>query len=130
LGIGFGTQQESVVMRQDGSFRVTGVTVNSVNASANTVNVNFYGFNRDVSLAGAEIAGSGKTAINISDIKAGDKLSARGTFNKSTKVIAVSKVYDVTSQKSADTSKIQSKIDELLQLLEKLRAQLKSATGN
>lgn len=126
LGVGIGSGVESVVMRQDGSFRVTGAVVNSVNGYS--VNVSLYGFSRDVSLAGAELTGSGGS-ITMSDIKAGDKLSARGVYNKTTKVITVTKVLDISSKKSSEMANIEARINELFALLEKLRAQLKAASG-
>ena len=120
--------QESAVLRPNGDFIVTGVTVSSVNTSANTATVTLYGFTRTVSVAGATLWGGGKS-ITLADIKAGDKLVARGNFNSSTRAITVSEVRDVSYAAQA-TSDLQKQIEELRKRLNDLQAQLRALRGN
>ena len=58
----FESNEESVIIRANGDFRVTGAMVNSVNVSGNMLNVSLFGFSRDVSIAGASLVGIG-TAV-------------------------------------------------------------------
>ena len=117
-------QSQSVSMNANGDFKVTGVTVNSVNVSGNSMNVSFYGFSRDVNVSGAKFHGPNGD-IALGDISAGDKLVGTGNFNSSTHAITVSDVYDLTlNLKSA--SDIQSKIQSLMDIVNQLQAQLKA----
>jgi septal ring factor EnvC (AmiA/AmiB activator) len=120
--------QESAVLRPNGDFTVTGVTVNSVDTSANTATVTLYGFTRTVSVAGATLWGGGKN-ITLADIKSGDKLIARGNFNSSTRAITVSEVRDASYAAQA-TSDLQKQIEELRKKLNELQAQLRALRGN
>ncbi len=119
--------QESVTMNANGDFKVTGVKVNSVASSTNTVNVSFYGFSRDINLGNAKLIAGGNT-IAIGDIQAGDILSASGNFNESTHIIAVSQVNDISYQQK-NVSNIQQQIDNILQMIRDLQAQLSSQQG-
>ncbi len=113
---------ESVSLKSNGDFSVTGVKVNSVDASSTSVNVTFYGFVRTISLAGAVITGAGQT-IAVSDIQPGDILSASGNFNEATHVLNVASVVDVSSISKANAG-IQAQINSLLQFVQQLQAQL------
>lgn len=119
--------KESASLRPDGSFNVTGVKVNSVDAASGSVNVTLFGFSRTVTISGATIMGSGK-AISMSDIQAGDVLAAMGTFNVASHAISVSRVMDVSYVQRNNTN-IQSKIQELLQMVRSLQAQLQVLQG-
>lgn len=123
-GLGFGTGQESAIVRPNGDFRVTGATANSVDVSAATVNATLFGLNRTVSLSGARIVGGGQ-AIALSDIKAGDKINALGNYNATAHIATVSQVMDI-SYSNRQTTDIQSRIQQLLRLVEQLQAQLKA----
>lgn len=117
--------ERSVAMKVNGEFRVSGVKVNSVDTAANTVNVTFYGFTRNVNVSGANFIGGGKD-ITLADVKAGDILNAVGKYDETTRTITVSQIHDVSfnSSSAADTSKIQAKIQELLKMVEALKAKL------
>jgi hypothetical protein len=124
-GLGVPDQQRtqpSVSMDMNGNFSVTGVTVQSVDATADTVTVSLYGFTRTVSLAGATITGGGQ-AMSVSGINTGDILSGQGVFNPSTHAITITSVVDL-STKNANTANIQAQIDRLIQLLQQLEAQV------
>lgn len=125
-GLGIGTGLESAVLRPNGDFRVTGVTVNSVSSTTNSINVSFYGFTRDVNIGNAKITGGGKN-LSINDIVAGDKISATGTYDKNTRVITVKKIFIINYKNRSDKEKrIQELMDQIKKLqerLEKLRTQ-------
>lgn len=114
--------ERAVTMHGNGNFRVSGVKVNSVNASGNMLNVEFFGFNRDVSVAGAKFIGGGKT-ITLADFQAGDMLSGNGNFNSSTKVLTVNEVHNLSYRNRA-SGDLQLRINELLNLVKKLQEQL------
>lgn len=124
LGIGVAGDQQSGIIRPNGDFRVTGVTVNSISTSTNTLNVSFFGFTRDVNISGAQIFARGGAAITISDIRAGDKLVATGNFNSSTKALTVKQIRDVSLERSNAADNLQQRINQLLELVKKLQDQL------
>jgi len=114
---------KSVIMKSNGDFKVSGVTVNSVSTSTNVLNVSFFGFTRDVNVGGVKIIGGGNM-ITLADIQPGDKLTGRGNFNESTRAITVSEIRDV-SFTSRNTTNIRARIQELWDLIQKLQNQLK-----
>ena len=115
--------EAAVTIRANGDFRVSGVTVNSVSSSTNAINVSFFGFSRDVNVSGAKIFGGGKE-IPLGDIQAGDKLNASGNYNVTTRAITVYEIKDVTMRKN--TLDIQARIQQLLEMIQKLQEQLRS----
>ncbi len=116
--------KRAVTMQSDGSYRVSGVKVVSVNASANALTVEFFGFTREVSVAGARLIGGGKT-ITLADFQAGDMLTGRGTFNTATRVIAVAEVHNLSYRHRA-SSDINARIQALLDMIKKLQEQIQS----
>lgn len=123
MGFGSGTGQQSGTLKPDGSFKVTGVLVNSVNASTSVISVSYFGFVRDVNFSGAKLYGGGKQ-ITVADIKVGDILFGQGTFNKDTKTITVERATDQTLRKRNGVESIQSKIKDLEDLINKLKQSL------
>lgn len=115
-------ENQSVRINENGDFTVTGAVVNSVAASANTINASLYGLSRDVSLANATLTGRGH-AIAIADIAAGDKISAKGHYDASSRTITVSELRDISFQ-TREVQGIQSQIQALLDMVHKLEAQL------
>ena len=118
--------QESASIKSNGDFSVTGVTVNSVDASSNSVNVSLYGLSKTVSLAGASIMGSNQT-ISVSDIQVGDILSGSGNYNEATHAVTISRVVD-NSYTNRNVSNIQAQIQHLLDLIQQLQAQIKGTS--
>lgn len=116
--------KRAVTMQHDGTYRVSGVEVKSVNASAQTLTVEFFGFTREVSVAGAKLIGGGKT-ITLADFQVGDKLTGAGSFNPTTRAITVREVHNLSYRNRA-SSDIQTRIQELLEMVRKLQEQLQS----
>jgi len=116
-------KEAAVTIRANGDFRVSGVSVNSVNSSTNVINVSFFGFTRDVNVSGAKIFGGGQE-ISLGDIQAGDKLNASGNYNVTTRAITVYEIKNVTMRKN--TLDIQARIQQLLEMIQKLQEQLRS----
>ena len=121
--------QPSVSIDPSGHFTVTGVTVDSVDTGANTLTVSLYGFTRTVSVAGAVISGAGQANLSLSNIQAGDVLSGTGTFDPTSHAITVTTVVD-TSYAVRNTANIQAQINQLMQLVQQLQAQLQGQTGS
>ena len=119
--------KESASLHSDGSFTVTGVKVNSVDAASGSLNVALFGFSRTVTVSGATIVGAGRT-ISVGDIQPGDMLTAAGVFNETNRSISVSRVMDV-SFAQRNTVNVQSKIQQLLQMVQALQAQLQALQG-
>lgn len=122
------TPGRMAIMRDNGDFRVRGVVVNSVSASTSVLNVSYFGLSRDINVAGAKLIGGGKE-IQLSDFKAGDKLSASGNYNESTHVITVKEIHNLSFVKNSRADEIQKRINELLKLIESLRAKLNASTN-
>lgn len=122
-GLKLGDTQESISVRPNGDFQITGVTVVSVDASGTTITGTLFGITRTVNVSGAVLMG-GRAIISLGDIKSGDKLSADGNFNESTKTVMVKHINDVSYKKTQDASNLQARIQQLLDLVAKLQAQL------
>ena len=111
-------------MQSDGSYRVSGVKVVSVNASGNMLTVEFFGFTREVSVAGAWLI-SGSKHLTLADFQAGDILMGKGTFNQTTRAIGVREVYNLSYRHrlSSDlNSRIQGLLDQIKKLQERIEA--------
>ena len=114
--------KKAAIIEEDGDFKVNGVTANSVNVSANTINVTFFGFTRDINVSGAKFFSGGKS-ISLSDIQSGDKLNATGNYNASTKAVTVEEVRD-TTLRTQNISEIQKRIQQLIDMINALKAKL------
>lgn len=116
--------RRAVTMQADGSFRVSGVVVKSVNADGKKITVEFFGFTREVSVAEARFIGGGQT-ITLADVKEGDNLTARGRFDAAAKIIHVKEVHDLSynARRSGD---IQARIQELLEMIRQLQERIKN----
>ena len=123
-----GNAGRAVIVRENGDFRIRGAVVNSVAASTSMINVSFYGFSRDVNVAGAKLIGAGKQ-IQLSDFRAGDVLTASGNFNEATRVITVKEIHNLSYAKRGFSDDIQRRIDELLRLIDALRAKLNASNN-
>lgn len=115
----------AVILRDNGDFRVRGVVVNSVSASTSVLTVSYFGFSRDVNVAGAKLIGGGRE-IQLSDFKAGDTLSASGNLNESTRAITVKEIHNHSFVRNGRIDEIQKRIDELLKMIDALRSKLNS----
>lgn len=120
----FNDGRRAVTMQADGSFRVSGVVVKSVNVDGKKITVEFFGFTREVSVAEARFIGGGQT-ITLADVKEGDNLTARGRFDVATKVIHVAEIHDLT-YKTRRSGDIQARIQELLEMIRQLQERVKN----
>ena len=116
--------KRAVTIQGDGSYRVSGVKVVSVNASGNMLTVEFFGFTREVSVAGARLIGGGKQ-ITLADFQVGDMLTGKGTFNQTTRAIGVQEVHNLSYRNRASTD-INNRIQALLEQIRKLQEQIKN----
>lgn len=125
----WGGTQESVIIRPSGEFRLTGVHVNSVDSVGMMLSGGLYGFSKDVSVAGAELHARNGRVLSLGDIKVGDKLIVRGNWDRTSHVITVKYIRDVSVVNDpAASAKIQSRIDELLKMIAALQAKLHGRT--
>ncbi len=118
------SMQASAKIDANGNFTITGVTVVSVDATGNSITGTLYGITRTVSTVGATITG-GNAGIALSSIQPGDIVSATGNYNASTHTATLSTVDDL-SYAQQNTANVQSRINQLLQLVQQLQAQLQA----
>ena len=116
--------KRAVTMQGDGSYRVSGVKVVSVNATDNKLTVEFFGFTREVSVAGARLLGGGNH-ITLADFQAGDMLTGKGTFNQTTRAISVQEVHNLSYRNRASAD-INARIQALLDMIRKLQEQIQA----
>jgi hypothetical protein len=121
-GYGVSGTEQTATLKPNGDFKVTGVKVNSVSASTNTLNVSLYGISRDINVGNAKISGGSKK-ITINDIMAGDVLYGSGNYNANTKTATISEITNVT-YKTRASSDIQAQINKLLEMIKQLQAQI------
>ena len=119
--------KRAVTMQGDGSYRVSGVKVVSVNASGNMLMVEFFGFTREVGVAGARLIGGGRS-ITLADFQAGDVLTGKGTFNQTTRTIGVQEVHNLSYRNRASTD-INNRIQALLDQIKKLQERIEAMRG-
>jgi hypothetical protein len=119
-----GGTQESAQLNASGNFTITGVTVVSVDATGNSITGTLYGITKTMSTAGATITG-GNTVIALMSIQPGDIVSATGNYNASTHTATLSTINDL-SYAQQNTANVQSRINQLLQLVQQLQAQLQA----
>ena len=118
------SSQESATINPGGHFSLTGATVVSVDPTANTITATLYGWTKTENVSGATITG-GNSPISLSSINPGDILSATGDWNEAAHTVTITTVNDV-SYAQKNNANIQSQINNLLQLVQQLQAQLRS----
>lgn len=116
------SSQESLSLNPSGHFTLTGASVVSVDASANTITATLYGITKTVSVGGAAITG-GNGTIALGAIQAGDTISATGQWSESSHTATVATVNDV-SYAQKNQAGIQAQIASMMQLLQQLQARL------
>lgn len=125
----------------NGAVRVTAAKVTGINGS--TMTVSLFGLSLSVDTSQAQIIGgivlppistttpsttTSTPTVGQTQVSIGDLVSVNGTMNQTSGVIQAQTVRDLTVQ-SQSTSNIQSRIQQLLQLIQQLRAQLQGG-GN
>lgn len=110
--------RQSVSMKPNGDFFLTGVTVNAVSVGDQTITGSIYNASKTVNVAGASFIGA-RITIGLGDIQVGDKITARGNYNVATRVIAVTEIHDITLRTSR-INDLQRQIEELLKRLKEL----------
>ncbi len=125
----------------NGAVRVTSAKVTAINGS--TMTVLLFGLSLNVDTSQAQMIGgivlppiststtsttTSTPTIGQTQVSVGDLVSINGTMNQTSGVIQAQTVRDLTLQ-SQSTSNIQSRIQQLLQLIQQLRAQLQGG-GN
>ncbi len=125
----------------NGAVRVTSAKVTAVNGS--TMTVSLFGLSLSVDTSQAQMIGgivlppvststssttTSTPTVQQTQVSVGDLVSINGAMNQASGVIQAQTVRDLTVQ-SQSTSNIQSRIQQLLQLVQQLRAQLQGG-GN
>jgi len=128
----------SILVNPDGDVRLTGAEVTAI--SGPQITVKLWGWNFTVDHSNARIIGRinlpAMPAIDAAatptapsaNFNIGDKLMVKGTVNSSTGVIAASWVRNLSLQHQG-VADIQGRINQLLQLLQQLQAQLRARAG-
>src|SRR3989344_3872129 len=118
----FADRSESVNIKPNGEFKLTGVK--AVSVSGNSLTGSLYGLTLTVDVGSAKIIG-GNSTIAFNEIKAGDVLVVWGTLNKDTKAVSLSKIHILSYSNRGELSRIQARINELLEMLRKLQEKLR-----
>lgn len=118
------SMQESAKLDANGNFTITGATVVSVDTNGNSITGTLYGITKTMSAVGATITG-GNGSITLSSIQPGDVLSATGNYNASTHIATLATINDL-SYGQQNTANVQTRINQLLQLVQQLQAQLQA----
>lgn len=128
----------SISVNPEGDVRLTGAEVTALPGTQITVKL--WGWNFTVDRSNAQIIGRvnlpttvAPTNMEVStvpgaDINVGDKLLIRGTVNSATGVVTASWIRNLSLQQRG-VADIQGRINQLLQLLQQLQAQLRARTG-
>lgn len=127
---------QSIAVNPQGDVRLTGAEVTAV--SGNQLTVKLWGWNLTVDRTNAQIIGkvniqeitgqSTSTATSTAEINVGDKLLVKGTVNSTTGVVTASWIKNLSLQQQG-IADIQSRISQLLQLIQQLQARLRAGTG-
>lgn len=112
-----------LTVEPNGKFTASGLVVNSTLTAAGTINVKFFGFNFNIKANGARLEGGSATST-VSEIAVGDRLSVQGSIDQATGVITAEKIVD-HSMVTRRTGDIQTRIADLLRLVEQLKEQLR-----
>lgn len=128
------------LLRQDGSitrlavepngrFSASGLVVNSTSLtvanglSNGTLNVRLFGINFTIRANNIRIEG-GSTTSTVVEVANGDRLSIQGTIDPGTGAITAERIVDHTLI-ARQTGSLQTRIADLLRLVEQLREQLR-----
>lgn len=115
--------RETLVVDPNGAFRFTGANLESV--SGTNLNVSLFGISFTVNATSAVILNQTATGTaTLADFKVNDKIAAEGTFNRITRAIMATRVFDQTLG-TQTVSDIQRRIQELLNLVRQLQDQLR-----
>jgi hypothetical protein len=126
----------SLVVTPAGRVRLTNSTVSAINGTNLTLSL--WGINLNVDASNARLlnprvlgpqvlaptTSTSTASSTISDIKVGDRLAVEGTIDSTNGTIKAERILDYSLQRQT-VSEIQARIQQLLQLLEQLRAQLR-----
>lgn len=126
-GVKASQMPSSLSVDPSGHVRITGGSVTAEASSSITVSV--WGLSFNVNSSQAQFAGSDQKTISASDIRVGDKITVTGTLDPTTGVINAQVVVDYSLVTRQATSTIQSRINQLLQLIQQLQSQLNSIQG-
>jgi len=120
----------------DGNTRVSNAKATAINGT--TMTVSLLGLSLSVDTSQAQIIGgiilppvststvSSTPVVQQTSVSVGDMVSINGTLDATSGIIHAKTVRDLTTQ-SSSTSTIQNRIDQLMQLINQLRAQLQGS---
>jgi hypothetical protein len=117
----------SVSIGPNGQIRMTGASLTAV--SGNNVTVNIWGLTFNVNASQAQLAGSSQQTIALTDMQVGDKLTVTGTIDPSTGAVTGQVIVDYSLATRQAGSALQSRINQLLQLIQQLQSQLNLMQG-
>ncbi|MDE2096100.1 MAG: hypothetical protein KGL39_02560 [Patescibacteria group bacterium] len=126
-GIKADQMPSSLSIGPNGQIRITGANLTAVSGSALTVNV--WGMTFNVNAAQSQLAGSSQQTIALTDMQVGDKLTVTGTIDPSTGAVTGQVIVDYSLATRQAGSALQSRISQLLQLIQQLQSQLNLMQG-
>jgi len=129
--------QPSITINPQGQTKLNSVLVTAINGNILTVSV--FGLNFSVDQSGAKITGiyvlppipvsatstatSSTSSIQTVTISVGDKVSVNGSIDQTTGIIKATLIRDL-SKETQSNNDIKARINQLLQMINQLRAQL------
>ena len=117
----------SLSIGPNGQIRMTGASLTAISGSNLTINV--WGLTFNVNASRAQLAGSSRQAIALTDMQVGDKLTVTGTIDPSTGAVTGQVVVDYSLVTRQASTALQSRISQLLQLIQQLQSQLNLMQG-
>jgi len=131
------SMQPSITINPQGQTKLNSVSVTAINGNILTVSV--FGLNFSVDQSGAKITGiyvllpipgsatstatSSTSSIQTVTISVGDKVSVNGSIDQTTGIIKATLIRDL-SKETQSNNDIKARINQLLQMINQLRAQL------
>ncbi len=117
----------SLSIDPNGQVRITGANLTVISTSSATINV--WGLTFNVNTSQASFAGQDQQSISAADMQVGDKVTVTGTLDPSTGVINARVIVDFSLVSRQSINIVQSRINQLLQLLQQLQGQLNAMQG-
>lgn len=117
----------SLSIGPNGQIRMTGASLTAVSGSNLAINV--WGLTFNVNASTAQLAGSSQQTIAVSDMRVGDKLTVTGTIDPSTGAVTGQVIVDYSLATRQAGTALQSRINQLLQLIQQLQSQLNLMQG-
>jgi len=114
----------SMVITSKGRITMVNVNLEAIDEDSQVLTVDLHGLAFEIDASEAKIYGGGKL-LTIGDLEVEDKLLIKGAVDEDTGTIEASRIYDRSSHRQS-VQNLRLRIQELLERIEELQAQLQS----